>query len=218
MLKKDSDLDNLNSSRPLYNSSFLSKVMEYVCLQQLLKRLNNFDNLLQFQSADKQFHSVKTALCCVYNDLICNQVEGKCNIHVLLDLSVALGAVVHHTLLCNLENPGITGFVLSWFKIYFNDREFKYIVNDGESEISSVKHGVPQGTISGLVLFIIYTLTLQYVLNYYNVSYNFYADDKQIYFKLDSKDQCISKLITILNAVQTWRFKRKLKLNKPKLT
>ena len=54
------------------------------------------------------------------------------------------------------------------------------------------------------------------MLNYYNVTYHFYADDTQIYFKLDSKDQCISKLNSVLNAVQTWRFKRKLKLNKDK--
>ena len=75
-----------------------------------------------------------------------------------------------------------------------------------------MKYGVPQGTILGPVLFIIYTLTLQYMLSYYNVTYHFYADDTQIYFKLDSKDQCISKLNNVLNAVQTWMFKRKLKL------
>ena len=52
------------------------------------------------------------------------------------------------------------------------------------------------------------------MLNYYNVSYNFYADDTQRFYKIDSKDQCFSKLNTVLNAVQTWMFKRKLKLNK----
>ena len=47
---------------------------------------------------------------------------------------------------------------------------------------------VRQGTTTGPVLFIIYKLTLQYMLNYYNVSYHFYADDTQIYFKKDSKN------------------------------
>ena len=63
MLKKDSDQDIINSYRPLYNTSFLPKVMEYACSQQLLKHLNNFDCLTQFQSAYRQFHSVETALC-----------------------------------------------------------------------------------------------------------------------------------------------------------
>ena len=216
MLKKDSDPDILTSYRPLYNTSFLSKVMEYACLQQLLKHLNNFDCLPQFQSAYRQFHSVETALCRVYNDLICNKAEGKCSILVLLDLSAAFDTVDHHTLLCDLENLGITGFALSWFKTYLTDRNFKVVVNDEESEIGNMKYGVPQGTILGPVLFIIYTLTLQYMLKYYNVTYHFYADDTQIYFKLDSKDQSISKLNSVLNAVQTWMFKRKLKLNKDK--
>ena len=46
-------------------------------------------------------------------------------------------------------------------------------------------------------------LTLHYELNYYNVSYHFFADDTQIYFKFDSKDRCVSKLNTVLNAVET---------------
>ena len=58
------------------------------------------------------------------------------------------------------------------------------------------------------VIFIIYTLTLQYMLNNYNVLYHFYADDTLIYFKLDSKDPCVSKLNSVLNAVQTWMLKK----------
>ena len=59
-----------------------------------------------------------------------------------------------------------------------------------ETEIGNLKYGVPQGTILGAVMFIIYTLTLQYMLSYYIVSYHFYADATQIFFKLDNKDQC----------------------------
>ena len=85
-------------------------------------------------------------------------------------------------------------------------------MNDEESEIGNMEYEVPQGTISGPVLFIMHTLNLQIMLNYYNVSYHFYADDTQFYFKLDSKNQCVSKLCSVLNAVQTWIFKIKLKL------
>ena len=50
------------------------------------------------------------------------------------------------------------------------------------------------------------------MFNYYNVSCHSYADDTHIYFNLGSKDQCVSKLNTVLNAVQTWMFKRKVNL------
>ena len=76
-------------------------------------------------------------------------------------------------------------------------------MNDEESELGRMKYGVPQGTILGPVLFIIFTLPLQYMLSYYNVSYHFYTDDTQISFNIDIKDQCFSKLNTVLSAVQT---------------
>ena len=50
--------------------------------------------------------------------------------------------------------------------------------------------------------------------NYYKISFNFYVDDTQSQFKLGSKYEYVSKLNTVLNAVQTWMLKRKLKLNK----
>ena len=120
---------------------------EYAYLQQLLKHLNNFDCLPQFKSAYRQFHSLETALCRVYKNLICYKAEGKCSVLILLDLSAGFDAVDHQTLICDLEHLGITGFVLSWFKSYLIDRNFKVIVNDEESELGRMKFGVPQGII-----------------------------------------------------------------------
>ena len=121
----------------------MTKVMQYACSQQLLKRLNNFDCLHHFPSAYRQLHSVETVLCRVYNDLICYKAEGKCSILILLDLSAAFDTVDHQTLPCDLENLGITRFALSRFKTYLTDRNFKVIVNDEESELGSKKYGVP---------------------------------------------------------------------------
>ena len=182
----------------------------------MLKHLNNSVCLPQFQSAYRQFHSVETTLCRIYNGLICNKAEGICSIVVLLDVSAASDTVDHHTLQSYLENICITEFALSLFKTYLTDRNFKVSVNYEESEIGSMINGVPQGKILGPVLFVIHTRTLQNILNYYNVSFNFYADDTQAYFKFDSRDRCVSKLNTVLNAVKTWMLKRKLRLNNGK--
>ena len=216
MIKKDNDPDLLKSYRPLYNTSFLSKLLEYACFQQLLMHLKKFDCLPQFQSAYREFHSVETALCRVYNDLICTKAEGECSILILLDLSAAFDTVDQDILLSDLQNLGVTGLALSWFETYLKDRVFRVTIDGKHSEPGCMKYGVPQGTILGPILFVIYTLTLQYMLAYYDVSYHFYADDTQIYFKCDSKDQCISKINTVVHAVQSWMNKRKLKLNKDK--
>ena len=184
------------TSFPAKTSLFSWGTLYETFYKRLLKGLNNFDWLPQIQTEYRQINSVITALCIVYNDLICSKAEGKCSIIVLLDISAAFDTVDHQTctLLGDLENLGITWFALSWFKIYLTDRNCKCIVNDEESEIGNMKYGGPQGTILGPVLFIIYRLTLQYMLNYYIVSYQFYANDTKIYSKLDSKDQCVSKL------------------------
>ena len=145
--EKDSDTDILNSYRRIYNTSFLSKLMEYAGLQQLLKHLNNFDCLPQFKSAYRQFDTVESALIKQYKILICNKAEGKCSILILLDLSAASGTVDDQTLVCDLGNLCITGFALSWFKTYLTKRNFKVIVNDEELELGSMKCGVPQGTV-----------------------------------------------------------------------
>ena len=79
-----------------------------------------------------------------------------------------------------------------------------------------MKYKVPQSTILSVVVFIIHTLILQNILKYYDTSYHIHGGDRQIYFRLDSKGQCVSNLNTNLNAVQTWIFRRKLTKNKDK--
>ena len=112
--------------------------MENAGLKQLLKHLINSDCVPPFQSAYRQFKSLQTPLCRVYNDLICNKPDGKCNILVLLDLSAAFETKDHRTLQRYLENLGITESALCYFNTYLTDRNFKVIVHDEESEIGSI--------------------------------------------------------------------------------
>ena len=84
----------------------------------------------------------------VNKNLIRNNAGGKRSILILLDLSAAFDTVDHQTLLFDLENIG---------KTHLTDRNFKVIWNDKESELGSMKFEVPQGTILGPVLFIIYS-------------------------------------------------------------
>ena len=127
MLRKDNDPVILNSYQQLYRTYFLSKLTEFDCIHKLVKNLNNFDCLPQFQSAYGQFNSVETELYRVYKDLKCIKAEIKCSILVLLVLSAAFDTVDHHTQLCDLENFCITGFALSWSKTYkINENKLVY--------------------------------------------------------------------------------------------
>ena len=143
MIKKDCDPDLMKSYRPLYNTSFLSKLLEYACLQQLQTHLRRFSCLPQFQSAYREFHSVETALCRVYIDLIYTDTGGECSILYLLDLSAASDTVDQDMLLTDHENLDITGQSLSWFETCLGNRSFRVTVEGNHSEPGCMKYGVP---------------------------------------------------------------------------
>ena len=143
-------------------------------------------------------------------------MEGDCSILVLLDLSAAFDTVDQDMLLTDLQTLGITGLALSWFETYLKNRSFRVTVDNNYFEPGCMKYGVPQGTILCPMLFVTYTLTLQYVLEFHNVSYHFYADDTQIYIRCNTKEHCIAKLNVIIQAIEAWMHKRKLKLNTEK--
>ena len=216
LIKKGGDPDELSSYRPLYQTSFLSKLHEKCALKHIVNYFERFDCIPQFQSAYKSFHSVETALCRVQNDLIQSKARGECSILIMLDLSAAFDSIDRGQLLSDLHDLGITGKAHNWLATYLTSRKFSVCIGDETSDEGEMKYGVPQGTILGPVLFIVYTLSLRYLLEPYGVSYHLYADDTQIYFKITDKEDVADKLRDLGSAVQKWMERRKLKLNSSK--
>ena len=75
---------------------------------------------------------------------------------------------------------------------------------------AEMKSGVPQGTILGPIMFIIYTMYLRFVLDRPGVSYHLYADDTQVYFKISEKDENYQKVTDIGLEIKNWMITRKL--------
>ena len=213
LLKKCSDPDNFSSYRPLYKTSFLSKFLEKCVLKQLNNHISKFECLPWFQSAYREFHSVETALCRVHNDLYKTKTQGGCSILILLDLSSAFDTIDRRMLLDDLKFWGIDDKALLWISSYLSDRKFRVNIDDTISDEDTMHFGVPQGTILGPVLFIIYTSSLQYVLQDLGVSYHLYADDTQIYFRLSNVHESKLKIQMISDAVDKWMNDRRLKMN-----
>ena len=105
---------------------------------------------------------------------------------MLLDFSAAFDTIDHEILLHHLHNVFEFGdTVLSWFQSYLENRTQTVVVLGKNSTPSSLRYGVPHGSVLGPILFILYTQPLSNVIQHYPVFHQMYADDTQIYNRAD---------------------------------
>ena len=108
------------------------------------------------QSGFRSPHSTVTALLEVTNDWAYNTDKSSVNAVVFLDLIKAFDTVDHDILLSKLYEYGVRGTSHYWFRSYLDNRKQKCFVNGSLSNSQSLTCGIPQGTILGPLLFLIY--------------------------------------------------------------
>ena len=148
-----------------------------------------------FQSAYKAHHSTETALLTITDDILLSLDRGDNDnvFPLLLVLSAAFNTVNHSLLLSRLENSfGITGTVLQWFHSYLTGRSQFVEINDTKSSVRDLTVGVPQGSVLGPILYLLYTALLAEIIRSHGLVYHFYADNTQFYISF--KDHVTSML------------------------
>ena len=213
---KGLDPESLGSYRPISNLCFVSKVVEKCVANQLVDYLENNELLASKQSAYRRYHSCETATLKIMNDILLITDRKSKVILVLLDLSAAFDTVQHKKLLMKLErNYGIGGSVLQWFKSYLESRSTSVQLQDQRSSSIEVDIGVPQGSILGPLLFIMYTKELQEIASLYGLGVHMFADDTQLYIEFDeeSKDKIIEDIQKCFQHIRWWMKDNHLKLN-----
>ena len=156
-------------------------------------------------------HNTETALLKVVNDLLLSLDNGNVSLLALLDLSAAFDTIDHSILLHRLEHDfGVSGTALQWFS--------SVVVNGLLSDPSLISSGVPQGSVLGPVLFVIYTIPLSAIIQTHSVLHHSYADDLQL--QKSAPPRYISDLLSAMQLcigdIKSWMTTNMLKLNDEK--
>jgi hypothetical protein len=143
-----------------------------------MHHLSSHNLLNPFQSAYIKFHSTETALLSLHDHIIKAMGQQQITCLSLLDLSAAFDTIDHCILLERLSSWfGLDQTVLSWIASYLTNRSFNISLNNLKSSSFPLQTGVPQGSVLGPLLFILYTTPLSHIISSCNTHHHLYADD-----------------------------------------
>ena len=187
--------------RPISLLNTLEKVFERIIFKHLFNFLKDTDFFTPVQSGFMPGDSTVNQLTFLY-DKFCNALDNGLEVRaVFFDISKAFDKVWHRGLLFKLERAGIRGNLLSWFKDYLTNRRQKVVIPGASSDITYTSAGVPQGSILGPLLFLIY---INDIVIDIRGNINLFADDTSLYFIVKNPVEASALIQSDINTITSW--------------
>ena len=204
--------DNILSNyRPITVVNNIAKVFEKAVNVRLTKYLDKFNLLTDNQFGFRAQHATSHAMIKLYDEALTGLDNKSCKTcSVLLDISKAFDCVDHEILLHKLQHYGIRGNVCKWFESFVTNRTHYVEINGIRSDSYTPDTGVPQGSVLGPILFVIYVNDLLSSSSLF--SFSVFADDTSLLLK-SCRDVYHNTFITELKKVMDWFKLNRLLLN-----
>ena len=201
-IHKKGDVTDPNNYRPISVLNLLNKIFEKIIHKRLYKYLTKFNLIYKYQFGFRERYSTMHALV-ELTDRIKDAIDKKlltCGIFV--DLSKAFDTVNHNILLDKLSHYGIRGNLHNLFSSYLSNRKQFVRVNNVNSDLKDITCGVPQGSVLGPLLFLLYINDLANCCP--EVFFRIFADDTGIFFHCKDITTLSSLAEKIIQNISRW--------------
>ena len=174
--------------RPISLTSIVIKVFERILFCHLVSALESHLILSPSQFGFRAKRSTVSLLVDAVDDWsLCLEQHGTVHC-LLLDFAKAFDSVPHERLLLKLSSLGIHGYILRWLRFFLTQRKQRVVINGVSSDWADVISGVPQGSVLGPLLFVLYINDLESVVKHSIVK--LFADDVLLYASVHSSADC----------------------------
>lgn len=199
--------------RPINTLPELEKILEEVVEKRLTEYLDKNNILSEEQSGFRVNYSCETTLqktmCEWRNEIDKGNLIGV----VFIDFKRAFETIDRQRLIKKLEMYGVGGSALEWFKCYLSKRTQQVKYGNAISDKIDVNHGVPQGSILGPLLFILYINDIVDIANKHECKCKLFADDKMLYYSTKDEKEIVNALNKTLEGLGVWLNVNSLKPN-----
>ena len=194
----------IENYRPVSILPIFGKIFERIIYNRLYKFLTSKGVLQDEQFGFRKGHSTTHALHKSVHSISNSLANGKHVLGIFIDLSKAFDTLDHSILLHKLYTYGIRGTAHSLLKSYLSDRKQVVVYNGTVSNSCDIHYGVPQGSILGPLLFLLYVNDLMNCYTDLDTKFVLYADDTNIFISGPSKEKTFTKANMVLQKISEY--------------